>query len=78
MRPRDSWNRTVPVGARVMFTRLKDDGTADKAEVFADGWLTANKEYLGRPVDVANLPDGSILISDDYAGAIYRVSYAAQ
>jgi glucose/arabinose dehydrogenase len=73
-----SWNRTTPVGARVMFTSLKADGTADKTEVFADGWLTANKEYLGRPVDVANLPDGSILISDDYAGAIYRVSYAAQ
>ena len=73
-----SWNRTTPVGARVMFTSLKADGTADKTEVFADGWLTANKEYLGRPVDVANLPDGSLLISDDYAGAIYRVSYAAQ
>ncbi len=73
-----SWNRTTPVGARVMFTSLKADGTADKTEVFADGWLTPNKEYLGRPVDVANLPDGSLLISDDYAGAIYRVSYAAQ
>jgi glucose/arabinose dehydrogenase len=73
-----SWNRTTPVGARVMFTSLKADGTADKTEVFADGWLTANNEYLGRPVDVANLPDGSLLISDDYAGAIYRVSYAAQ
>jgi glucose/arabinose dehydrogenase len=73
-----SWNRTTPVGARVMFTSLKADGTADKTEVFADGWLTANNEYLGRPVDVANLPDGSLLISDDYAGVIYRVSYAAQ
>jgi glucose/arabinose dehydrogenase len=31
---------------------------------------------LGRPVDVANMPDGSILVSDDYAGAIYRISYA--
>jgi len=73
-----SWNRTTPVGARVMFTSLKADGTADKTEVFADGWLTANNEYLGRPADVANLPDGSLLISDDYAGAIYRVSYAVQ
>ncbi len=61
-----------------MFTSLKADGTADKTEVFADGWLTANGEYLGRPVDVAKLPDGSLLVSDDYAGAIYRVSYAAQ
>jgi glucose/arabinose dehydrogenase len=73
-----SWNRTTPVGARVLYTSLKADGTADKTEVFADGWLTANKEYLGRPVDLATLPDGSLLVSDDYAGAIYRVSYAGQ
>ena len=64
-----SWNRTTPVGARVMFTPLKEDGTADKTEVFADGWLTENGEYLGRPVDVAQLPDGSLLVSDDFAGA---------
>ncbi|HUG59446.1 MAG TPA: PQQ-dependent sugar dehydrogenase [Candidimonas sp.] len=70
-----SWNRTTPVGARVMFTSLKEDGTVDKTEVFADGWLTPNNEYLGRPVDVATLPDGSLLVSDDYAGAIYRISY---
>ena len=70
-----SWNRTTPVGARVMFTKLKDDGTADKTEVFADGWLTENGEYLGRPVDVAQLPDGSLLVSDDFAGAIYRIWY---
>jgi glucose/arabinose dehydrogenase len=73
-----SWNRTTPVGARVMYTSLKADGTADKTEVFADGWLTPNKEDLGRPVDLATLPDGSLLVSDDYAGAIYRVSYAGQ
>ena len=70
-----SWNRTVPVGARVMFTRLKDDGTAEKTEPFAEGWLTENGEYLGRPVDVAQLPDGSLLVSDDFAGAIYRIWY---
>jgi glucose/arabinose dehydrogenase len=70
-----SWNRTVPVGARVMFTSLKEDGTADKTEPFAEGWLTENGEYMGRPVDVAQLPDGSILVSDDLAGALYRISY---
>jgi glucose/arabinose dehydrogenase len=70
-----SWNRTKPIGARVMFTSLKPDGTADKTEVFAEGWLTDNGEYLGRPVDVATLPDGSLLVSDDTAGAIYRISY---
>ena len=72
-----SWNRTKPIGARVMFTSLKADGTADKTEVFADGWLDDNTgTYRGRPVDVAVMKDGSILISDDYVGAIYRVTYA--
>ena len=57
-----------------MFMSLKADGTADKTEVFADGWLDpATKRYLGRPVDVADMKDGSLLVSDDYAGAIYRI-----
>ena len=73
-----SWNRTDPVGARIMFTSLKADGSADKTEVFADGWLDPEtRQYRGRPVDVANLVDGSILVSDDFAGAIYRISYSA-
>jgi glucose/arabinose dehydrogenase len=70
-----SWNRTTPVGARVMFTSLKEDGTADKSEPFAEGWLAASGEYLGRPVDIAQLPDGSLLVSDDLVGALYRISY---
>lgn len=70
-----SWNRTTPVGARVMFTTLKEDGTADKSEPFASGWLTSNGEYLGRPASVAQLNDGSLLVSDDTSGAIYRISY---
>jgi len=70
-----SWNRTEPVGARVLFTSLKEDGTADKTEVFAEGWLNEDKEYLGRPVDVQVLNDGSLLVSDDFAGAIWRISY---
>jgi glucose/arabinose dehydrogenase len=73
-----SWNRTKPIGARIMFTPLKPDGTADKPQVFAEGWLTENGEYLGRPVDVAMLLDGSLLVSDDTAGAIYRISYEGQ
>ena len=74
-----SWNRTEPIGARILFTSLKADGTADKTEVFADGWLDpATKRYLGRPVDVANLPDGSIVVSDDFAGALYRISYVGE
>ena len=70
-----SWNRTTPVGARVMFTPINEDGTAGEPEAFAEGWLTAAGEYLGRPVDVAQLLDGSILVSDDLAGAVYRISY---
>ena len=72
-----SWNRTEPVGARVMFTPVDADGTADEPEPFAEGWLDENGEYLGRPVDVAQLPDGSILVSDDLAGALYRIWYEA-
>ena len=71
-----SWNRTTPIGARIMFTSLKSDGTADKTEVFADGWLDSDTGlYRGRPVDVAMMKDGSMLISDDFAGALYRVTY---
>ena len=73
-----SWNRTKPVGARVLFTSLKQDGTADKTEVFADGWLDNDTGvYRGRPVDVAVMKDGSLLVSDDFAGAIYRITYSA-
>ncbi len=73
-----SWNRTTPVGARVMFTALDDEGNATGSRVFAEGWLDPETgEYLGRPVDIAQLPDGSILVSDDFAGAVYRISYAA-
>ena len=71
-----SWNRTDPIGARVMFTSLNDDGSADQTVVFADGWLDRSTgEYYGRPVAVAQLRDGSILVSDDLVGALYRISY---
>jgi glucose/arabinose dehydrogenase len=70
-----SWNRTVPVGARLMVTYLKDDGNvAGKSEPFAEGW-NDNGYYLGRPVDVAQLADGSLLVSDDLVGALYRIWY---
>lgn len=69
-----SWNRTTPVGARVMVTFIDEEGNASM-EPFAEGWIDENGEYLGRPVDVAQLRDGSILVSDDLAGAIYRISY---
>jgi glucose/arabinose dehydrogenase len=73
-----SWNRTTPVGARIMYVPIGANGHAGKAEIFAEGWLTPTNEYMGRPVDIAQLPDGSLLVSDDYAGAIYRISHAAR
>ncbi|MEP2783225.1 MAG: PQQ-dependent sugar dehydrogenase [Pseudoruegeria sp.] len=70
-----SWNRTTPVGARVMVTFIDDEGNAN-TEPFAEGWIDENGEYDGRPVDVAMMRDGSILVSDDFANAIYRISYS--
>jgi len=70
-----SWNRTVPAGARVLFTPLNEDGTAGEQEEFAAGWLTPDGEYIGRPIALTQLRDGSLLVSDDFAGAIYRISY---
>jgi glucose/arabinose dehydrogenase len=72
-----SWNRTEPSGYLINYVPIGSDGNAGKSEVFADGFLDpVSNRAMGRPVDVANLPDGSILVSDDYAGAIYRISYA--
>ncbi len=74
-----SWNRTTPVGARVMFTSLDEEGAAAETVAFAEGWLDdSTGEYLGRPVDVAQLPDGSIIVSDDFAGALYRIWYEGE
>jgi len=71
-----SWNRTKPIGARIVYTPVKSDGTVGETEIFAEGWLTPHGEYMGRPVDVQPLQDGSLLVSDDFAGAIYRISYS--
>ena len=70
-----SWNSVVPRGPRVMVTFLDDEGNAATTEPFADGWMNENGVYLGRPLDVQQYVDGSILVSDDKAGAIYRISY---
>ncbi len=70
-----SWNAVKPRGARVMVTYLDDKGNATKMEPFAEGWMNADGVYLGRPTDVHQYVDGSILVSDDKAGAIYRISY---
>jgi glucose/arabinose dehydrogenase len=69
-----SWNRSEPIGYRVMMVRLQGN-KAISYEPFAEGWLTGGDAW-GRPVDVEVLPDGSMLVSDDKAGAVYRITYA--
>ena len=68
-----SWNRSVPVGYRVAFVGVQD-GKPISHEVFAEGWLHDGLAS-GRPVDVQPMPDGSLLVSDDKGGRIYRISY---
>jgi glucose/arabinose dehydrogenase len=70
-----SWNRTIPIGYRVTLVRL-EGGRAVSREVFAEGWLQPDGRAWGRPVDVQVTTDGALLVSDDKAGAIYRISYA--
>jgi glucose/arabinose dehydrogenase len=69
-----SWNRTAPAGYRVMFVPVRD-GRAGEPRVFAGGWLKGAAAW-GRPVDVLELADGSLLVSDDKAGVVYRIDYA--
>lgn len=70
-----SWNRSSPVGYRIMRIRFDAAGQVIGKEPFVDGWLRPNGDVTGRPVDLEELPDGSLLISDDGAGLIYRVVY---
>lgn len=69
-----SWNRAKKIGYRVSLVRLQGD-RAVAYEPFAEGWLQGESAW-GRPADVLVLPDGSLLVSDDHAGAIYRITYA--
>ncbi len=69
-----SWNRSVPIGYRLSLVRLEGNQVVSY-EVFAEGWLGENGQAWGRPVDVQLMPDGSMLVSDDTAGAIYRIWY---
>ena len=68
-----SWNRSKKAGYRITLVRLQD-GKAVAYETFASGWLQGQSNW-GRPSDVLVLPDGSLLVADDYAGAIYRITY---
>ena len=68
-----SWNRSKKIGYRVSLVRL-EDGVPASYKVFADGWLKGRR-ISGRPVDLLVLEDGSLLVSDDYDGKVYRISY---
>jgi glucose/arabinose dehydrogenase len=72
-----SWNRSKKFGGDVVVVHLNKDGTVKSMEPFITGFLEDNK-YVGRPVDVMQLKDGSILVSDDWNGAVYRISYGKQ
>jgi len=70
-----SWNRHKYQGARIERVIVDAHGNA-KQEDFATGWIKGDHDYYGRPDDVLVAPDGSLLVSDDWAGAIYRISYS--
>lgn len=70
-----SWNRSEKIGYQILVLDVKADGSVLSQEVFASGWLQG-QEAWGRPNDVFVMPDGALLIADDYADVIYRISYA--
>lgn len=69
-----SWNRTNKLGFNLMQVSLDAQGKVVRYEPFAEGWAEGNG-YWGRPVDVQVMPDGALLVSDDVAGALFRISY---
>ena len=70
-----SWNRSTPDGYRIARVRFDNKGRALSWEPFAQGWLKGGRSW-GRPTDVNQLPDGSLLVSDDRQGLIYRIIYS--
>jgi glucose/arabinose dehydrogenase len=72
-----SWNRSAKVGYNILLVRLDAAGKVTGSEVFASGWLQGEDNW-GRPSDVLQMPDGALLVADDQAGAIYRISYSGQ
>ena len=71
-----SWNRKVKSGYKITMVELDESGNATGYKPFATGWLNDDtQEVWGRPVDIEFMPDGSMLVSDDAADAIYRITY---
>ena len=70
------WNRTKKIGGDIVVAKLSEDGTVKSIEPFITGFIE-NNNYVGRPADVEFLKDGSMLISDDFNGAVYQVTYSS-
>ena len=71
-----SWNRTKKIGGDIVVAKLSEDGAVKSIEPFLTGFIE-NNNYVGRPADVEFVKDGSMLISDDFNGAVYRVTYSS-
>ena len=71
-----SWNRTKKIGGDIVVAKLSEDGAVKSIEPFITGFIE-NNNYVGRPTDVEFVKDGSMLISDDFNGAVYRVTYSS-
>jgi glucose/arabinose dehydrogenase len=69
-----SWNRSNPLGYRIGLVHVHDGLSAAGQRIFAEGWLQEGRAW-GRPADLRQLPDGSLLVSDDLQGKIYRITY---
>ena len=69
-----SWNKTDKIGGDIIVAKLNPNGTVKSWEPFMTGFLKDNN-YIGRPVDLLVMKDGSLLVSDDWTGAVYRISY---
>ena len=72
-----SWNRSTPHGYRIVLLKFQQ-GKVVSEQVFIDGWLEKDGKAFGRPVDILELAEGSLLVSDDLAGVIYKVSYTGE
>jgi len=70
-----SWNRSNKIGYRIKLVNFDAEGNVSGQRVFASGWLQGEENW-GRPNDVLVMPDGALLVSDDQAGVLYRISYA--
>ena len=70
-----SWNRTTPIGYRIAVVKMDANGNPEDPQIFAEGWLQNVRDVSGRPVDIQFLPEGSMLVSDDFSGVIYKISY---